>query len=432
VRARVNRFAAVRRPVTAFFRGCRCRPNRLLNAAPHNPDRKACLVSQSASGSDLTSRALLPQGLRDVLPPDGDHETRVVENLMACFAAHGYERVKPPLVEFEQSLLGQVSQSVTNRTFRMMDPVSQRMMALRPDMTLQVARIATTRLKKAPRPVRLSYAGEVMRVMGSQLSPEREFTQVGFELIGAETPEADAEVILIAAEAARRVGVKGLSVDLMAPNLVPALLSAHGVEGDEAKAFRAALDGKDADAAGKLGGPAKLVAQLLAASGPIAPSIAALERIDLPIDARAHVDSLKAVSRLVQAADPQVTLTVDAVENRGFAYHTGVSFSLFVRGVRGELGRGGRYRAGEVGEGATGLTFYMDTMIRSLPAAVAGRKVFVPHGLSSDVGKRLREQGWVTVAGLAAAADAMAEARRLGCSHIAGADGNTKSIERAA
>lgn len=389
-------------------------------------------MSQSGSGSDLTSRALLPQGLRDVLPPDGDHETRVVESLMACFAQHGYERVKPPLVEFEQSLLGQVSQSVANRTFRMMDPISQRMMALRPDMTLQIARIATTRLRKAPRPVRLSYAGEVMRVMGSQLSPEREFTQVGFELIGAETPESDAEVILIAAEAARRVGVKGLSVDLMAPNLVPSLLAAHGIEGAEAQAFRTALDGKDAGAVAKLGGPAPLVGQLLAASGPIAAGLTALERIELPIDARAHVESLKAVSRLVQAADPQVALTVDAVENRGFAYHTGVSFSLFVRGVRGELGRGGRYRAGEAGEAATGLTFYMDTVIRSLPAAVAGRKVFVPHGLSPDVGKRLREQGWVTVAGLAAAADAMAEARRLGCTHIAGADGNTKSIERAA
>jgi len=389
-------------------------------------------VSQSASGSDLTSRALLPQGLRDVLPPDGDHETRVVETLMACFAAHGYERVKPPLVEFEQTLLGQVSQSVSNRTFRMMDPISQRMMALRPDMTLQVARIATTRLNKAPRPVRLSYAGEVMRVMGSQLSPEREFTQVGFELIGAETPESDAEVILIAAEAARRVGVKGLSIDLMAPNLVPALLASHGIQGAEAQAFRTALDGKDSGAIAKLGGPAPLVSKLLTASGPIAPGLSALEKIDLPIDARAHVESLKAVSRLVQAADPQVTLTVDAVENRGFAYHTGVSFSLFVRGVRGELGRGGRYRAGETGEAATGLTFYMDTVIRSLPAVAAGRKVFVPHGTRPDVGRRLREQGWVTVAGLAPAADAAAEAKRLGCTHIAGADGNIQSIERAA
>ncbi len=389
-------------------------------------------MSQSASGSDLTSRALLPQGLRDVLPPDGDHETQVVESLMACFAAYGYERVKPPLVEFEQSLLGQVSASVANRTFRMMDPISQRMMALRPDLTLQVARIATTRLRNAPRPVRLSYAGEVMRVMGSQLSPEREFTQVGFELIGAETPESDAEVILIAAEAARRVGVKGLSIDLMAPSLVPALLSAHGVEGEAAKAFRTALDGKDAGAIQRLGGPAAVVEKLLAASGPIGPGLAALDAVDLPAEAKAQVDSLKTVARLVQAADPGLILTVDAVENRGFAYHIGVSFSLFVRGVRGELGRGGRYRAGETGEAATGLTFYMDTVIRALPAAVVGRKVFLPHGLSSEIGGRLREQGWVTVAGLAPAADAAGEARRLGCSHLVGGDGNIKEIERAA
>lgn len=389
-------------------------------------------MTQSASGSDLTSRALLPQGLRDVLPPDGDHETRVVESLMACFSAYGYERVKPPLVEFEQSLLGQVSASVANRTFRMMDPISQRMMALRPDLTLQVARIATTRLRNAPRPVRLSYAGEVMRVMGSQLSPEREFTQVGFELIGAETPESDAEVILLAAESARRVGVKGLSIDLMAPNLVPALLAAHEVEGEAAKAFRMALDGKDGGAIARLGGPAALVEKLLAASGPIAPGLAALDAVDLPAEAKAHVDSLKTVARLVQAADPELTLTVDAVENRGFAYHTGVSFSLFVRGVRGELGRGGRYRAGETGEAATGLTFYMDTVIRALPAAAACRKVFIPHGSAPEVGRRLREQGWVTVAGLAPAADIAGEARRLGCSHLVGPDGNIKDIERAA
>ena len=389
-------------------------------------------MSQSASGSDLTSRALLPQGLRDVLPPDGDHETRAVESLMACFAAYGYERVKPPLVEFEQSLLGQVSASVANRTFRMMDPISQRMMALRPDLTLQVARIATTRLRNAPRPVRLSYAGEVMRVMGSQLSPEREFTQVGFELIGAETPESDAEVIILAAESARRVGVKNLSIDLMAPNLVPALLAAHGVEGDEAKAFRTALDGKDLGAVERLGGPSEVIGRLLAASGPIAPGLAALDAIELPPEAMSHVTSLKTVARLVKAADPGLTLTVDAVENRGFAYHTGVSFSLFVRGVRGELGRGGRYRAGETGEAATGLTFYMDTVIRALPAAAVGRKVFLPHGAEPEVGRRLREPGWVTVAGLAPATDIAAEARRLGCSHLAGSDGNIKDIERAA
>jgi ATP phosphoribosyltransferase regulatory subunit len=74
----------------------------------------------------------------------------------------------------------------------------------------------------------------------------------------------------------------------------------------------------------------------------------------------------------------------------------------------------------------------MDTVIRSLPVPVAGRKVYLPHGLVPEVGRRLREQGWVTVAGLAPAADAAAEADRLGCTHLAGADGALQSIERAA
>src|SRR3546814_4732936 len=83
-------------------------------------------------------------------------------------------------------------------TFRLMDPVSQRMMGLRADMTPQVARIATTRLKKAPRPLRLCYGGQVLQVRGSQLRPERQFAQAGVELIGAPEESADAEVVLLA------------------------------------------------------------------------------------------------------------------------------------------------------------------------------------------------------------------------------------------
>src|SRR3546814_10103925 len=77
-----------------------------------------------------------------------------------------------------------------------MDPVSQRMMGLRADMTPQVARIATTRLKKAPRPLRLCYGGQVLQVRGSQLRPERQFAQAGIELIGAPEGAGDAEAVL--------------------------------------------------------------------------------------------------------------------------------------------------------------------------------------------------------------------------------------------
>src|SRR5689334_12708522 len=128
--------------------------------------------------------ALLPAGLRDLLPSEAETEAAAVDALMEVFAAHRYERVKPPLLEFEDSLLAGSGAAVAEQTFRLMDPVSQRMMGLRADTTPQVARIAATRLGLEVRPLRLCYAGQVLRVRGSQLAPERQMAQAGIELIG--------------------------------------------------------------------------------------------------------------------------------------------------------------------------------------------------------------------------------------------------------
>ena len=147
------------------------------------------------------ANALLPAGLRDVLAPDAAHEAATLDQLVEVFSMHGYQRVEPPLVEFETTLLNEGGHALTEHMFRVMDPVSQRMMAVRADMTLQVARIASTRLAKEPRPLRLSYGGQVLRVRGSQLRPERQFTEAGIELIGADGAAADAEAIVLAAEA---------------------------------------------------------------------------------------------------------------------------------------------------------------------------------------------------------------------------------------
>ncbi|HXP74155.1 MAG TPA: ATP phosphoribosyltransferase regulatory subunit, partial [Stellaceae bacterium] len=158
--------------------------------------------------------ALLPLGLSDLLPPEAGVEARVVAAMMAVLESHGYERVKPPLMEFEENLLSGTGAAMAKETFRLMDPISQRMIGLRADMTTQVARIATTRLKHAPRPLRLCYAGQVLRVKGSQLRPERQVGQVGAELIGTDSVAADLEVVALAAEALQALGIEALSVDL--------------------------------------------------------------------------------------------------------------------------------------------------------------------------------------------------------------------------
>ncbi len=384
--------------------------------------------------NDLPHRALLPAGFPDMLPPDAGHEAAVVERLMAALAARGYERVKPPLVEFEDTLLAGPGAAMANQTFRVMDPVSQRMMGVRADLTLQIARIAESRLRGAPKPLRVCYAGDVLRVTGGQLRPERQFTQVGAELIDGPAPDADVEIIVMAVEALAALGAGPLSIDLKQPQLVSALLAAQSVDEAAARTLRRALDRKDQAAVEAVGGkPTAALTSLMAATGPADAAMPALQALSLPKAAAEERDRLLAVVDPVVGALPGVTVTVDPVEHRGFEYHNGVSFTLFARGVRGELGRGGRYATGGrtdggAGASATGMTLFMDSVLRAIPVADPPRRLFLPHRAGDDAGKRLRAEGWITVAGLAPCDDPGAEAKRLGCDHVL-VDGEPRPVD---
>ncbi len=383
--------------------------------------------------ADLARRALLPNGMRDILPPEAAFEADTVERLMAALAAEGYERVKPPLVEFEDSLLAGSGVAMAPHTFRLMDPVSQRMMGVRADMTLQVARIAATRLKKVPRPLRLSYAGQVLRVAGDEMRPERQVGQVGAELIGSAAAAADAEVVRLCATALLGIGVERLTIDLSTPDLVPIVASAYGFAGDDARKLRKALDHKDTATVDEMAGAAApLLDRLMRAAGPAHACLEALRGLDLPEGARAEIARAAEVVAMVEAAAPGLALILDPVESRGFEYHTGLCFTLLAAGVRGELGRGGRYFAGEDlspghGEAATGFTLYTDTLMRAIPARPAKRRIFVPLGTAPAAAQTLRAEGWITIAGLAPASDPAAEARRCGCTHFLDSKGPRKA-----
>ncbi len=375
---------------------------------------------------DPPSPALLPSGLSDLLPPEAEREAMLVEVLAETFARHGYERVKPPLLEFEDSLLAGSGAAVADQTFRLMDPVSHRMMGLRADTTPQVARIAATRLARLPRPLRLSYAGQVLRVQGTQLNPARQLPQAGVELIGVDAPDADAEVAAVAVEALAAVGVANPTLDITLPRLSPALLDAAGVEGEGRRRLARALDRKDAAAVAarvaEAGAAAHVLPALLAAAGPADAALAALEDAALPPTARMIADNAAAVVAALRARAPGLRITLDPVEFRGFRYHTGVAFTLFGEGTMGELARGGRYLSGE--EPATGMTLYPDAMLRAVEPAAPRRRVFLPFGHDAGRGAALRAEGHATVAQLSPGDTPVG----LRCSHVLDASGAIRAI----
>lgn len=376
--------------------------------------------------SETASPTLLPEGLRDVLPVAAAEEAAVVERLTASFECNGYDRVSPPLVEFESTLLAGMGAATADRIFRMVDPISQRTLGIRADVTAQIARIASTRLKNSPRPLRLMYAGQVLRVKGHQLRPERQFTQVGFELVGPGNAEADTEAIIVAAEAVTELGVKDVSVDLALPTLVPAVLRDVDFEPSRIEAIYEALNHKDTAEIARLGGEqaATLIA-LIEASGPLEAARTKLATVSLPDEAKAQLETLFAAGEKVNEESANLDLTVDLVENRGLDYHTGVTFFLFAKGSAREIGRGGRYLI-SLGDGvtepATGATLFMDALLPVVPKSESKPCVYVPFGTKRSKINELQSDGYRVRAALSLESDAESEvdieAKRLGCSHV--------------
>jgi len=361
--------------------------------------------------------ALLPAGLRDLLPPDAQTEASAVESLMSVFASHGFARVKPPMMEFEENLLAGAGAATAEQSFRLMDPASHRMMALRADMTPQVARIAANRLAAAPRPLRLSYAGECIRTREKR-ETDRQVPQAGIELFGADSAAADVETMLVAAEALAALGLTRLSLDLTLPTLVPSLLDETGFSSRTRQTLSHALDRKDAAGVAEHGGSlAPMLNSLLLSAGPAPAALAALEKAALPAASRALAERLAQVVSLLNSRAPRLKVTVDPVEFRGFRYHTGVAVTVFAPGRHEEIGRGGRYLSAN-GEAGNGITLFADAVLRAAPIPAERPTIFIPAGSDPDLVGAIRQGGYITIAGLEPTQNAQAEATRLGCSHV--------------
>ena len=159
------------------------------------------------------------------------------------------------------------------------------------------------------------------------------------------------------------------------------------------------------------------------AVGPVDKSLSIMKQMQLPPIAKHELDHLELVVSHLNDRAPSLSLTVDPVEIRGYEYHTRLTFTFFANGVRGELGRGGRYISADnhgtrKGEMATGVTLFIDTVLSSLPKPLATKRMFVPLGSNEDEIRQYSGQGWVAIAELVPGTNQPAEASRLGCTHI--------------
>ena len=294
-------------------------------------------------------RWLLPEGIEELLPAEAARIEALRRALLDLYAAWGYELVIPPFVEHLETLLTGTGHALEPHTLKLTDPLSGRVLGIRPDMTPQVARIEARRLRREV-PVRLCYLGTVLRARPEWPGGTRSPLQVGCELYGHAGVEADLEVVLLMLETLAAAGVPQVHLDLGHVGIFRALARRAGLDGETEEALFALLQRKARP---------ELAARLAALDGERAAldAIAALAGLHggpevleearrvLPAEPEVE-DALARLAALVEGLarhGRREPVHVDLAELRGYRYHTGIVFGAFVPGHGHDVARGGRY-----------------------------------------------------------------------------------------
>jgi ATP phosphoribosyltransferase regulatory subunit len=320
---------------------------------------------------------ILPEHVEDILPDEAERLEGLRRALLDHFRGHGYRLVQPPLVEHLESLLTGTGRDLELQTFKVIDPMSGRLLGVRADITPQVARI-DAHLLNEPGVTRLCYVGSVLRTLPAGIGETREVVQIGAELYGEPGIAGDREVVALLLSSLAAAGARGLHLDLGHVGVYRALANAAGISGagDDSDLF-AALRAKDVPLV------AELTARLPAAwrdaltalptlYGPAAEVIAEA-RARLP-DTPAICNALDALATLAASAQNEVeALHVDLADLTGYHYQNGAIFSVFTAGETNPIGNGGRYdgigKAFGRARPATGFTLDL----RQLAGLVAGK-----------------------------------------------------------
>ncbi len=307
----------------------------------------------------------LPSGVRDYLPRAAARRRTLAARALEVFEAWGYAQIITPMFEHADVLERGLGAGARAAAIRFVEPGTGEVVALRPDITPQIARVVATRLSDVPGPIRLAYEGEVTRLYGGG---QREILQAGIELVDAPEPDGDAEVLAVAAAVLARLELPEVRLDI--GHVAPAAFVLGMAPDDGARQMIAgALGRKDRGGLRRAArvlpeGIAPLAEALATLWGPAASVLARAGELPWPEPVRdALVRLERVIAGFAQLGEPPLPpLTIDLGDLRGFDYYTGVRFAAYTAGAPDAVLRGGRYDEliGKYGRPAQATGFAID------------------------------------------------------------------------
>ena len=365
---------------------------------------------------------LLPEYIQDMLPDEAWRVEQMRAQFLDLLRKSGYQLVVPPLLEYAESLLIDGSADMDLRSFKLVDQLSGRTLALRADITPQVARIDAHLLNRQG-VARLCYAGSVLHTQPVGLTRTRELLQIGAELYGHNGLESDLEIQQLMLQALALLGINDAHLDLGHVGVFRALVSHAKLDKELEGELFTALQSKDSAALQGLTQPLdaglrNALSALPALYGNCAEVLAKARKL-LPDYAGIHaaLDDLQNVSSTLK---PLVSnIGIDLADLRGYHYHSGMVFAAYHAGSHDAIALGGRYddlgKSFGRARAATGFSMDLRQLYRLLPPQAARLGVCAPHSDDAALRDKIAQ---LRAAGEAVVVDLLGDAalrRELQC-----------------
>ena len=294
------------------------------------------------------NRWLLPEGIEELLPERASQLETLRRRLLDQCGTWGYRYVIPPLVEFTDSLLIGLGADLDLVTCKFTDQMSGRMLGVRADITPQVARMDAHSLAEKG-VTRLCYAGSTLQSTPQSVVGGRAPIQLGAELFGCDAIEADSEIISLMLSTVECAGVsRALTLDIGHIGIYDALFSEANLDPEIESQMFDALQRKSTPDIERLASSlpddvSQRLRQLASLHGSPEVLLEARTLFSNEPVVLAALDDLDTVLAQAQQAFPDVGVYVDLTELRGFRYHTGLVFAVYLEGRGSAVAKGGRY-----------------------------------------------------------------------------------------
>lgn len=289
-----------------------------------------------------------PEGVQDILFDECALKRNIEEKLRGLYRSYGYFEVETPTIEFYDVFSSDTGIIPQETMFKFFDQQG-RILVLRPDITVPVARISASKYREMPYPMRFSYIGNVFRYNDYGGGKQNEFTQAGVEVLGVSTSEADAEVIAIAINALITAGLEDFKLDIGQVEFFNGLMDETKLTEEEMDRLKVMIDRKDYVGLEELldkydirADLKKLITDLPALFG----SADVIERVEALALNKRSLDALENIRQVLNILDDYGLgryVSVDLGMLKGLNYDTGIIFRGFTYGIGFPILTGGRY-----------------------------------------------------------------------------------------